>query len=414
MPEPDTLSEQNGLPTFRMNIQGVSATSAYYLMDFTQDHTVLWSTDCNQTVTGSGSCELAPTLMSLGFNASDNSTGIIHRVGTYNNAKLGGYVVSGTRYSTELCLPNSDCKIGIIYSGENVSQNNWRYDQDGTYGIIGLGPNSFLWNGFADIENNTVTYSMELARVNALTSVHETPIKIDGATQSNITFGSANDAIYQGDANVMINAQSDFTYALDNFNFGIVYQENGVDSSQYFFALDSQYPVTFTTNFKGLGLPSDLYLQVVALLEEMTQTEIECDATTDGICVMPAPCADYESFVDYTFLFNFTDSTNGNYMRVPLATFATNVKGSGGVTQCHVEITYLDSLATQSNNVILGGMFFQEFFGVFNNVFDQYDQASQNAVLYVGQNALYNSYCGNEQLANGTNPFTPPTPPTPP
>jgi hypothetical protein len=239
-------------------------------MDFTQDHTVLWSTDCNQTVTGSGSCELAPTLMSLGFNASDNSTGIIHRVGTYNNAKLGGYVVSGTRYSTELCLPNSDCKIGIIYSGENVSQNNWRYDQDGTYGIIGLGPNSFLWNGFADIENNTVTYSMELARVNALTSVHETPIKIDGATQSNITFGSANDAIYQGDANVMINAQSDFTYALDNFNFGIVYQENGVDSSQYFFALDSQYPVTFTTNFKGLGLPSDLYLQVVALLEEMT------------------------------------------------------------------------------------------------------------------------------------------------
>ena len=54
-------------------------------------------------------------------------------------------------------------------------------------------------------------------------SVHETPIKIDGATQSNITFGSANDAIYQGDANVMINAQSDFTYALDNFNFGIVY-----------------------------------------------------------------------------------------------------------------------------------------------------------------------------------------------
>lgn len=39
---------------------------------------------------------------------------------------------------------------------------------------------------------------------------------------------------------------------------------------------------------------------------------------------------------------------------------------------------------------------------------------SQNAVLYVGQNAIYNAYVGNEQLANGTNPFVPPTPPTPP
>lgn len=309
--------------------------------------------------------------MSLGFNASDNATGIIHEVGTFTDANLGGYVVSGTRYTTELCLPNGDCKIGIIYSGENVSEDNWRYDQDGTYGIIGMGPNSFLWNGFADIENNTVTYSMELARVNPLTSVHETPVKIDGAIQSNISFGAANDEVYQGDANVMINAQMDFTYALDNFNFGIVYQNSdGDDESQYFFALDNNYPVEFTTNFKGLGLPADLYLQVVALLEEMTNSEIVCDATTDGICVMPSMCSDYDSFTDYTFLFNFTDSTNGNYMRVPLATFATNVKGSGGVTQCNVEITYLDSLSVQSSNIILGGMFFQEFFGVFNNVHD--------------------------------------------
>lgn len=104
----------------------------------------------------------------------------------------------------------------------------------------------------------------------------------------------------------------------------------------------------------------------------MTNSEIVCEATTDGICVMPSPCSDYTGFADYTFLFNFTDS-NGNYLRVPLATFATNVRSSGGVTQCNLEIAYLDSLQSQSGAIILGGMFFQEFFGVFNNVHDQYN-----------------------------------------
>ena len=157
----------------------------------------------------------------------------------------------------------------------------------------------------------------------------------------------------------------------------------------------------------GLGLPSDLYLQVVALLEQVTNTEIMCDMTTDGICVLHTKCEDYESFVDYTFLFDFSSST-GNFIRVPLATFATTVNN-----KCNIELTYLDSLATQSNNIILGGMFFQEFFGVFNNVYDANGDVQQNAQLYVGQNSIYNSYVGDQTLPQGENPFGPTQPDNP-
>jgi len=41
-------------------------------------------------------------------------------------------------------------------------------------------------------------------------------------------------------------------------------------------------------------------------------------------------------FENYVFLFNFTGSANNNYMRVPLATFAFNIKGSGGKTVCNI------------------------------------------------------------------------------
>lgn len=43
----DTYSEQNGLPTFNAQFSGVNnETGAYYLMDFSADHSVLWNTDC--------------------------------------------------------------------------------------------------------------------------------------------------------------------------------------------------------------------------------------------------------------------------------------------------------------------------------------------------------------------------------
>jgi hypothetical protein len=75
---------------------------------------------------------------------------------------------------------------------------------------------------------------------------------------------------------------------------------------------------------------------------QMTNDEIVCEATTDGICQMPKACSEYVSFENYVFKLNFTDNTNGNYLRIPLATFATNVRNSGGAQVCNIEITYLN------------------------------------------------------------------------
>ena len=58
----------------------------------------------------------------------------------------------------------------------------------------------------------------------------------------------------------------------------------------------------------------------------------------------------------------------------------------------------------------MGGMFFQEFFGVFTNSYAE-SPATQSIKLYVGQNQLYSSsYIGTEILPTGTNPFNPNTP----
>jgi len=232
----DENSEQNGLPTFKATITGVTDVNAYYLLDFTASHTIVWNVDCVQTGVGNylpGSCELNPTLLSTNFNSANNSTGLLHESGTFTDAKFGGYVVSGTKYTSKMCFASGSCKLVQIYSGETVSQDNWRFNKDGAYGIIGMSPTSNLWNGFVDSTTNQAVYSIALARVSFFNSVHATPIQAS-AVASNITLGSANDAWYQGKDSLRLPALSNLSYALTNLSFGIVYQENGVDSSEFF------------------------------------------------------------------------------------------------------------------------------------------------------------------------------------
>lgn len=205
-----------------------------------------------------------------------------------------------------------------------------------------------------------------------------------------------------------------FSYALDNFAFGIVYtDDSGADSSDYFYQLGNNYPVQFTVNFRGLGLPANLYSQFVTLFEFITSGDVECDNTVDGICTLPAPCMNYTALTDYYFLLNFTSNVdNGNYMRVPLAAFSEGVIVSGK-TICHVNVNYLDTQATQSQNILMGGMYFTEFFGVFINDYHDLHNVEQGTQQYVGRNSIYNAYIGNEDLPQGLNPFVP-KPPAPP
>lgn len=400
----DPMSEMNGLPTFAFNVFGSASQSAYYYIDFTSDHSVVWQTDCMQQGIGlyaPGPCENEPTLFDTFFDPTMNSTGIIHKSGVFSGARFGGYVVDGTKYQTNVCL-GTTCKFVQVYSVSNVTADNWLYGTNGAAGIIGFGPGSHLWNGFADPATSKVTYSIALARVGLGLGA--------GASTSNITFGGAADSEYTGHANMMITAEQDFTYAykLSNLDFGIIYYQDGAASSEYMFALPTEYPVIFTTNFMGMGLPADVYQNVTSYLEELTNGDIECSATQDGICKLPKSCQEYESFENYVFKMNFA-SGNGNYLRVPLATFAKDVLISGGAKQCNLEINYLNSLETQSNQIILGGMFYQEFFSVFVNDLLM-DPVDQSATIYVNNNAMWGAYVGNQVLEQGANPFVPPTP----
>lgn len=193
---------------------------------------------------------------------------------------------------------------------------------------MGVGPGSYIWEGFVNPDNKLAQYSVALARI-SLYSDEE----MDQATtvQSNITFGSANDDWYQGKPNIYMPSQSDFSYKVSYMGFGIVYQDDsGADSSEYFSQFDNGYSADFIVNFKGLGLPAALYGEFVSLFEYITDGDAVCSNTVDGICQLPAPCTNYTALNDFSFKVMFDGSTNGNYMRIPLATFSQGVKVSGG------------------------------------------------------------------------------------
>lgn len=269
-----------------------------------------------------------------------------------------------------------------------------------------MGPNSYIWEAFVDPETLISTYSIALARPQIF--------GMEGAdqVQSNITFGSANAEWYADKESVYMTALSNYSYGLNSFGFGKVYQENGADSSEFFYELGNSHPVTFNTNFKGLGLPASIYSQFVTLLEYVTNGEVECQSTTDGYCTLPGPCSNYTGLTDFSFKLNFTNDVSGNYMRIPLEVFAYKVLVSGG-SFCNIEVQYLDTSATQSSDIILGGMYYQEFFGVFQNDYHSKDSPDQASRQYVGENAMFASYVGSEVLPAGVNPFIP-VPPTPP
>ena len=405
----DSLTETNGLPTFVATTTGVTDTDPYWHLDFSASHTIAWSLDCQTTAFSqfpAGSCADEPVNAILGFDGSPLPPQ--DKIGSFSQATFGGYVVSGDIYESKLCFGGFNCKWVELYGVNLVQGDNWNFGGDGAYGVLGMGPTSYIWEAFVDPDVKRAYYSISLGRVPLFSE--------DGATAvpSNITFGGTNNAAYVGNPSVYMTSLPNYTYALNQFAFGIVYQTNGADSSEYFYNMSTNYPVEFVTNFRGLGLPADLYSQFVTLFEYITGYDAVCQNTVDGICTLPAPCANYSALNDYFFKVDFTNDVSGNYIRIPLATFAQNVKSSGGATQCNVDINYLNTNAPQSNSVLLGGLFFQEFFVAFVNDYHDTQNVDQGAQIWVNENSLYGAYVGNEVLPTGVNPFVPhPPEPTP-
>lgn len=133
-------------------------------MDFNADHTIVWSTDCQTKNIGNfenGPCDEAPVLAINGFDGSP----LPEQVGTFSYARFGGYSVSGTMFTSKLCFGQYNCKFVTVYGVDQVEADNWLYGTDATYGTIGMGPNSFIWEGFVDPQTKTATYSIELGKI---------------------------------------------------------------------------------------------------------------------------------------------------------------------------------------------------------------------------------------------------------
>jgi hypothetical protein len=72
-------------------------------------------------------------------------------------------------------------------------------------------------------------------------------------------------------------------------------------------------------------------------------------------------------------------------MRVPLSTFAIQVDG-----QCKLAVSNLDPQMQGSSSIILGGMFFEEFYGAATNQYNLTSEVvqSQTVSLFVQLNAI--------------------------
>lgn len=82
---------------------------------------------------------------------------------------------------------------------------------------------------------------------------------------------------------------------------------------------------------------------------------------------------------------------------MPLGTFV-----SGNSSSCTINIQEV-----MTPNIILGGMFFMEFYGAFSNMYSM--PFAQSVSLFVSQSSIWQPYIGNMQLPVGPSPFPPDT-----
>jgi len=106
---------------------------------------------------------------------------------------------------------------------------------------------------------------------------------------SNISIGTANDQAYVGMPYINASANFDYSYNLSYFGFGAVQYnaQNASDTTQYYESLGTTYPVAFSTGFKGIGLPPNVFLYMQTLLNDISNDAITCDYSQDGIFQLP-------------------------------------------------------------------------------------------------------------------------------
>lgn len=165
-----------------------------------------------------------------------------------------------------------------------------------------------------------------------------------------------------------ITANSDGLYDLESVGFGKMSFTGSpsVPSSGFFENLG--YPnqaqaALIATNFKGMGLPSYLWYQMVNLLYKVDSTiasELFCDDNNGGKCRLINSCANYSNLWSSGWSFKVKFTGENNYVVVPIAALAVDYD-DGNNQYCDIWVQFLDSSDTQSDNVIFGSLINQLF-----------------------------------------------------
>jgi len=219
-----------------------------------------------------GDCSTEPTNMTPKLDVTNLPTS--PKGNDFENERFGGYTVSGQQYLSNVCLravTNSSqdyCQVLRVYAGETISENDWMWGKFGAYGNIGMGVESDFWEAFVDPQTLTANYSIELRNSNSLST-------------SNVTLGDTGNPYYLDKTAMQINSLDNFTYTLTSIGFGLVQYTNGEAQSEYFSNLGQGYPVQFTLNFQGIGLPPPLYNTFIGLLQSIAL--VDC-SSQDGAC----------------------------------------------------------------------------------------------------------------------------------
>jgi hypothetical protein len=96
--------------------------SSYFLIDFSNDKSVVWTSSCLQTVQlPESGCFNAPTYL---YNFYNNVTGSIS---TFNSSNFGGYLVDGDIYLDTITYDNTFSKAIVVYAGSLVTEDAWLY-----------------------------------------------------------------------------------------------------------------------------------------------------------------------------------------------------------------------------------------------------------------------------------------------
>jgi hypothetical protein len=294
-------------------------------------------------------CTAAPIYAENYFNTS-----IYYAKDTYEESNYAGYTTSGEIFTAEMCINAKDtpffCTIynEDFYVADTISDDAWNYDSKANAGTVGFGAGSPIWA----IVNSPATkmYDIYMTNFNSWTWVDSSYVAT--TTQSLINFGefSTDYTTALPHTTIAPTTGGSYLFGLSQFGFGSTntvanteYYEDimnfDVDITKYGFFANSS---SLALNFRGLGLPKTSFNKFSNLLSVASKGESTCLSRKSGYCALSNPCEYYNkmNLWDYDFKVQIQTSSDSNYMRIPLATFAANYAGEGG--SCVIFVEYLD------------------------------------------------------------------------